>query len=122
MDNPISRSFSAPIVYVVPPLWELERRFPDCFDVMLGLCDVYTICKCKNVSMENREVAFEYVHLDHKMLTNQVLTEMDSSASSRSTPTSRRSTRSSLSAPCFGKGIAPSSWVVVAGVSNCTLS
>ena len=69
--------FSAPIAYVQPEFEELKRRFPayvnpDCKGKWFD-----PIERCKGVSTENREVAFEYVHMDRDASTDEVLAEMD---------------------------------------------
>ena len=69
--------FSAPIVYVQPEFEELQRRFPIYVDPGYNGKRLDPIERCKGVSMENREVAFEYVHMGRYALTAEVLAEMD---------------------------------------------
>ena len=69
--------FSAPIVYVQPEFEELERRFPAYVNPDYKGKHFDPIERCKAVSKENREVAFEYVHLDRDASTDEVLAEMD---------------------------------------------
>ncbi|MFH1621226.1 MAG: hypothetical protein ABIB04_04030 [Patescibacteria group bacterium] len=69
--------FSAPIVYVQPEFEELKRRFPAYVNPDYKGKRFDPIERCKAVSKENREVAFEYVHLDRDASTDEVLAEMD---------------------------------------------
>ena len=70
-------SFSAPIVYVQPEFEELQRRFPGYVNPDYKGKRFDPIERCKAVSKENREVAFEYVHMDRDASTDEVLAEMD---------------------------------------------
>lgn len=69
--------FSARIIYVLPPLEELERRFLARVNPNYEGKRFDPIECCKGVSTKNREVAFEYVHMDRDALTVEVLAEMD---------------------------------------------
>ncbi|MEK7384088.1 MAG: hypothetical protein AAB262_12495 [Elusimicrobiota bacterium] len=69
--------FSAPIVYVQPKFEELKRRFPAYVNPDYKGKRFDPIERCKAVSKENREVAFEYVHMDRDASTDEVLAEMD---------------------------------------------
>ena len=69
--------FSAPIVYVQPAFEELKRQFPAYVNPDYKGKRFDPIERCKAVSKENREVAFEYVHLDRDASTDEVLAEMD---------------------------------------------
>ena len=69
--------FSAPIVYVQPEFEELTRRFPAYVNPDYKGKRFDPIERCKAVSKENREVAFEYVHMDRDASTDEVLAEMD---------------------------------------------
>ena len=73
----VNSSFSAPIVYVQPEFEELTRRFPAYVDPDYKGKRFDPIERCKAVSKENREVAFEYVHMDRDASTDEVLAEMD---------------------------------------------
>ena len=76
--NPDSTSgFTAPIVYVQPTFEELERRFPVYVNPDYKGKRFDPIERCKAVSKENREVAFEYVRLDRDASTDEVLAGMD---------------------------------------------
>ncbi len=68
--------FSAPIVYVQPPFEELERRFPDGVDPDFEGRRFDPIERCKAVSRESREVAFEYFCLERDASDEEVLAEM----------------------------------------------
>lgn len=69
--------FSAPIAYVQPDFEELKRRFPARVSPDYKGKRFDPIERCKGVSTENREVAFEYVHMDHDASIDEVLAEMD---------------------------------------------
>ena len=69
--------FSAPIVYVQPAFEELRCRFPAYVNPDYKGKRFDPIEHCKGVSTENREVAFEYVHMDRDASTDEVLAEMD---------------------------------------------
>ena len=76
--NPGNASaFSAHIVYVQPGFEELQRRFPAYVNPEYKGKRFDPIERCKAVSKENREVAFEYVHMDRDASTDEVLAEMD---------------------------------------------
>jgi hypothetical protein len=70
--------FSAPIVYVQLKFEELKRRFPAYVNLDYKGRRFYPIELCKDVSMESRVVAFEYVHMNRYASTDEVLAEMDS--------------------------------------------
>lgn len=72
-----SSPFSAPVVYVQPAFEELKRRFPAYVNLDYKGKRFDPIERCKGVSTENREVAFEYVHMDRDASTDEVLAEMD---------------------------------------------
>jgi hypothetical protein len=65
-----------PIVYVQPEFEELKCRFSTLNPDYKGK-RFDPIERCKAVSKENREVAFEYVHMDRDASTDEVLAEMD---------------------------------------------
>ena len=69
--------YSAPIVYVQPAFEELKRRFPAYVNPDYKGKRFDPIERCKAVLKENREVAFEYVHMDRDASTDEVLAEMD---------------------------------------------
>ena len=69
--------FTALIVYVQPKFKELERQFPSFVDPNYKGKRFDPIEHCKDVSRENREVAFEYVFMDRNASTDEVLAEMD---------------------------------------------
>lgn len=69
--------FTAPVVYVQPEYEELKRRFPAYVNPDYKGKRFDPIERCKAVSKENREVAFEYVHMDRDASTDEVLAEMD---------------------------------------------
>ena len=69
--------FSAPIAYVQPEFEELKRRFRAYVNPDYKGKRFDPIERCKAVSKENREVAFEYVHMDRDASTDEVLAEMD---------------------------------------------
>jgi hypothetical protein len=69
--------FSAPVVYVQLTSKELKRRFPAYVKPDYKGKRFHPIERCKGVSTENREVAFEYVHMDRDASTDEVLAEMD---------------------------------------------
>jgi hypothetical protein len=76
--NPDSTSgFTVPIVYIQPTFEELKRRFPVYINPDYKGKRFDPIERCKAVSKENREVAFEYVRLDRDASTDEVLAEMD---------------------------------------------
>ena len=76
----VPTNFLVPVVYVQPTVDELNRRFP---------CDKFgekflpeglhfdAIESCKSVSRDNREVAFEYLHMDCEASTEEILAKMD---------------------------------------------
>ena len=68
--------FTAPIVYVQPEFEELKRRFPAYVNPDYKGKRFDPIERCKAVSKESREVAFEYVHMDRNASTDEVLAEM----------------------------------------------
>ncbi|MDD2786112.1 MAG: hypothetical protein PHS79_04460 [Patescibacteria group bacterium] len=72
-----STAFSAPVVYLQPELEELKRRFPAYVNPDYQATRFDPIERCKTVSKENREVAFEYVHMDRYASTDEVLAEFD---------------------------------------------
>ena len=72
-----SSPFSAPIIYVQPSFKELKRRFPAYVNPDYKGKRFDPIERCKAVSKENREVAFEYVHMSRDASTDEVLAEMD---------------------------------------------
>ena len=69
--------FSAQVAYIQPEFEELKRRFPAYVDPDYKGKRFDPIERCKAVSKENREVAFEYVHMDRAASTDEVLAEMD---------------------------------------------
>ncbi len=69
--------FSASVVYVQPTFEELKCRFPAYVNPNCKGKRFDSIERCKGVSTENREVAFEYVHMDCDASTDEVLAEMD---------------------------------------------
>lgn len=69
--------FMASVVYVQPEFDELKRRFPAYVNPDYNGKRFDPIERCKAVSKENREVAFEYVHMDRNASTDEVLAEMD---------------------------------------------
>jgi hypothetical protein len=70
--------FSAPIVYDVQPEFEeLKRRFSVYVNPDYKGKRFDPIERCKGASKENREVAFECVHLNRDASTDEVLAEMD---------------------------------------------
>ncbi len=69
--------FSVPIVYVQPEFEELKRRFPAYVNPDYKGRRFDPIERCKTVSKENREVTFEYVHMDRDASIDEVLAEMD---------------------------------------------
>lgn len=69
--------FTALVVYLQPEFEELERRFPAYVNPDYKGKRFDPIERCKVVSKENREVAFEYVHMDRDASTDEVLAEMD---------------------------------------------
>ncbi|MEO5927844.1 MAG: hypothetical protein ABIO72_03935 [Patescibacteria group bacterium] len=69
--------FTALVTYVQPEFEELQRRFPAYVNPDYKGKRFDPIERCKGVSKENREVAFEYVHLDRDASTDEVLAEMD---------------------------------------------
>ena len=75
--NPDNAPFSALVVYVQPEFEELKRRFPAYVNPEYKGKRFDPIERCKAVSKENREVAFEYVHMDRDASTDEVLAEMD---------------------------------------------
>lgn len=72
-------SFSAQVVYIQPEFEELKRRFPAYFNPNYKGKRFDPIERCKAVPMDigDREVAFEYVHMDRNAFTDEVLAEMD---------------------------------------------
>lgn len=72
-----SSPFSAEVVYLQPEFEELTRRFPAYVNPDYKGKRFDPIERCKGVSTENREVAFEYVHMDRDASTDEVLSEMD---------------------------------------------
>jgi hypothetical protein len=70
-------TFSAPVVYVQPTFEELKRRFSAYVNPDYKGKRFDPIERCKAVSKENREVAFEYVHMDRDASIDEVLAEMD---------------------------------------------
>jgi hypothetical protein len=74
--NDLSNTFTAFVKYEQPSLEELERRFPIVAPYYKGK-RFDPIERCKGVSKENREVAFEYVHMDRNASVDAVLAEMD---------------------------------------------
>ena len=73
-DSPL---FSAPIVYVQPEFEELRRRFPAYVHLDYRGRRLDPIERCKGVSIESHEVAFEYVQIDDGAETYEVLRKMD---------------------------------------------
>jgi hypothetical protein len=69
--------FTAPVVYTIPAMDELQRRFPAYVNPDYKGKQFNPIERCKDVSRENREVAFEYVHMGRGPSTDEVLAEMD---------------------------------------------
>lgn len=70
-------AFLVPVLYVQPEFEELKRRFPSYVNPDYKGRRLDPIERCKAVSEENREVAFEYVLLDRDASTDEVLAEID---------------------------------------------
>lgn len=68
---------TAPVVYVQPEFEELKRRFPGYVNNNIQGKHFDPIERCKDVSKENREVAFEYVGMYRDASTDEILAEMD---------------------------------------------
>ncbi len=73
-----SPKFSALVVYAIPAMDELKRRFPAYVNPSFGQDITFEPIKvCENISRETREVEFEYVHLDRDASNDEVLAEID---------------------------------------------
>jgi len=68
---------NASILYVQPEFEELKRRFPAYVNPDYKGKRFDPIERCKDVSKESREVAFEYVHMNSTSSIDEVLAEMD---------------------------------------------
>ncbi len=78
MANNCNSAFSAPVVYDVQPEFEeLKRRFPAHVDPDYEGRRFHPIERCKDVSRENRRVAFDYVQMDRDASTYEVEEEID---------------------------------------------
>ncbi len=75
----LSQPMTAFVYYVQPEFEELKRRFPNYVNPDYKGKRFDPIERCKNVSRKNREVVFEYVHMDRERdaSTDEVLAEMD---------------------------------------------
>ncbi len=71
------QQFRAFVKYEQPEFEELRRRFRVYVNLEFKGTRFHPIERCKAVSKENREVAFEYVHMDRDASTDEVLAEMD---------------------------------------------
>ncbi len=72
-----TQQFIAQVVYAIPAMDELRRRFPTRVDPAYEGISFKHIKACENVSRETREVTFELVHLGHDASNDAVLTELD---------------------------------------------
>lgn len=72
----VPTNFLAPVVYVQPTIDELNRRFP-CDNTFAEGLHFEAIESCRSVSRDNREVAFEYLHMDCEASTEEILAKMD---------------------------------------------
>ena len=68
--------FSAIVTYIQPNLAELKQKF-SWVNSDYAKADFKPIDRCKDVSRDTREVAFEYVHMGRDASTDEVLAEMD---------------------------------------------
>ncbi|MFH1078588.1 MAG: hypothetical protein V1745_04920 [Patescibacteria group bacterium] len=69
--------FSVMVVYALPLMHELKRRFPGYVNPAYDGIVFKPIKVCEKVSRETREVKFEYVHLGRDASNEEVLAEMD---------------------------------------------
>ena len=69
-------AFSAIVTYIQPNLAELKQKF-SWVNSDYAKADFKPIDRCKDVSRDTREVAFEYVHMGRDASTDEVLAEMD---------------------------------------------
>jgi len=71
------KPFVARVVYAIPAMDELKRRFPgNVSQAYVGIA-FRPIKVCEKVSRETREVEFEYVHMGRDASNDAVLAEMD---------------------------------------------
>lgn len=77
LESDLNAQFSAPVVYVHPPLEELRRRFPDYVNSYYTSKHFDPIGRCMDVSRESRVVVFEYVRMDRDTSKEEVLSKMD---------------------------------------------
>ncbi|MFA6447162.1 MAG: hypothetical protein WCW31_02790 [Patescibacteria group bacterium] len=76
--TPIRRvEFVAPVVYTIPAMDELKRRFSGYVNPAYEGIAFEPIKVCEKVSRETCEVEFEYVHLGHDASNDEVLAEID---------------------------------------------
>ena len=69
--------YDATVVYAIPALNELMRRFPGGVNRRYGSIVFTPIKACENVSRETREVEFDLVNLGRNASTTEVLAEID---------------------------------------------
>jgi hypothetical protein len=69
--------FSAKVVYAIPAMDELRRRFPAYVNPAYDGIVFQPIKVCENVSRETREVEFEYVDLDRSGGKDESLAAID---------------------------------------------
>lgn len=69
--------FVASVVYAIPAMDELKRRFPAYVNPAFNDITFKPIKVCENISRETREVEFEYVYLGHDASNNEALAEID---------------------------------------------
>ncbi len=72
-----TQQFVAQVVYAIPAIDGLKRRFPSGVIFNFNGISFKPIKACKNVSRETREVTFELVHLGHDASNDAVLAEID---------------------------------------------
>ncbi|MFA6446671.1 MAG: hypothetical protein WCW31_00245 [Patescibacteria group bacterium] len=69
--------FVALVVYAIPAMDELKRRFPDYVNQAYDGIAFKPIKACENVIRETREVEFEYVCMNRNASYEEVLAEID---------------------------------------------
>ncbi len=74
--SPAATGFRAEVIYVQPSYADLKKVF-DCVYDGYKNAEFKPIDICKDVSVENREIEFELVHLNKDVSTDKALAELD---------------------------------------------
>lgn len=76
MEEHTMKLFTAPVIYIQPPFEELQLRFPTYVDPLFRAVRFEPNEACKDVSIQDRVVAFRCLHLDRRATRLEVFAEM----------------------------------------------